>query len=446
MRAHDAIDLAARNLRESKLRNGLTTLGVAVGVASLVAMLSLGAGLQQLANRRLNRSGLFDTILVSSRRDFRGFARRDAAPAPARPLNDEALRTLGALPHVTEVIPDVRFLTEVRLLAPGAASGEDKLTATPVAGLPPSARQNETFENMQGRFFAGPAADEAILLADFAKELSPDPAKLLGHEIELRYAERQPLPAGGAAPDSFSVVRNTHRLRVVGIVEREPYGGFRGMAHAGVFIPLHLAAQLNVMQPADLRGLAGAPEAGRTYMTVMVRVTSPTQVESVQNQVKQMGFGTFSLLDATRNLGRFFAILDLFLGIFGSLALAVAALGIVNTLVMAILERRREIGIMKAVGASDSDVQRLFFAEAGAMGILGGIGGVALGWAIGRVINYGTNIYLRRQQLPPENLWYVPWWLVAGAVAFSIIVTLVAGLYPAIRAARLDPVQALRYE
>jgi len=159
-----------------------------------------------------------------------------------------------------------------------------------------------------------------------------------------------------------------------------------------------------------------------------------------------LGFSTFSLLDATQNLQRFFAVLDLFLGMFGSLALAVASLGIINTLVMAILERRREIGIMKALGASDVDVKGLFFAEAGAMGFVGGLAGVALGWGIGRVINFGTNIYLRRQELPPETIWWVPWWLVVGAIAFAILVSFLSGLYPAARAAKLDPVKALRYE
>src|SRR5581483_9590046 len=109
------------------------------------------------------------------------------------------------------------------------------------------------------------------------------------------------------------------------------------------------------------------------------------------------GFNTFSILDATRSLRRFFAIVDLFLGIFGSLALTVASIGIVNTLVMAILERRREIGIMKAIGASDRDVRGLFFAEAGAMGVLGGIFGVGIGCMIGVAINLGTGVYLRRQ-------------------------------------------------
>jgi putative ABC transport system permease protein len=143
---------------------------------------------------------------------------------------------------------------------------------------------------------------------------------------------------------------------------------------------------------------------------------------------------------------QFFAILDLFLGIFGSLALAVASIGIVNTLVMAILERRREIGIMKALGASDVEIKKLFFAEAGVMGLMGGAAGVALGWIIGRAINLGTNIYLTRLNFPPEQIWFVPSWLVAGAIVFAVLVSLVSGLYPASRAARLDPVQALRYE
>jgi len=101
---------------------------------------------------------------------------------------------------------------------------------------------------------------------------------------------------------------------------------------------------------------------------------------------------------------------------------------------------------MKAIGASDTDVMRIFFAEAGAMGFLGGAAGVALGWMIGRLINLGTNLYLERQGLPAEQLWFVPWWLVGGAIAFAFLVSLLSGWYPAARAARLDPVQALRYE
>src|SRR5206468_2482091 len=170
------------------------------------------------------------------------------------------------------------------------------------------------------------------------------------------------------------------------------------------------------------------------------------QIQGVQEAIKKMGFNTFSIVDATRSLRRFFAVLDLFLGIFGSLALAVASLGIMNTLVMAIMERRREIGIMKAIGASDGDVKKLFFFEAGAMGLLGGALGVILGWIIGKVINFGTNVYLQNQDLPPENLWYLPIKLVLFALVFAVGMSLASGLYPASRAAKLDPVKALRHD
>jgi len=200
------------------------------------------------------------------------------------------------------------------------------------------------------------------------------------------------------------------------------------------------------MQPNDMRDTARMLGNTTAYTTVSVRVKSPKDIPTIEDRVKKMGFNTFSIIDATRSLQQFFAVLDLFLGIFGSLALAVASIGIVNTLVMAILERRREIGIMKALGASDRDVKGLFFAEAGAMGIIGGLVGVALGWTIGHAINIGTNIYLKRLHFPPEQIWSVPWWLVIFAIVFSVIISLLSGLYPASRAARLDPVQALRYE
>jgi putative ABC transport system permease protein len=169
-------------------------------------------------------------------------------------------------------------------------------------------------------------------------------------------------------------------------------------------------------------------------------------VEATEAKLKELGFTAFSLLDASKSLRIFFSVFDLLLGIFGSLALAVATLGIINTLVMAILERRREIGVLKALGAADRDVKQLFFVEAGVMGLFGGMLGTLLGWLIGRSLTLGTNLYLHRQNLPGVDISSVPWWLVLGGIGFAVFVSLAAGLYPASRAARLDPVQALRYE
>jgi len=447
MKAPDLVELALRNLRGSLLRNSLTILGIAVGVASLVAMLGLGVGLQDLVGRRLNRSGLFDSIVVYSRRDIRSFDRDERrnprGAADPRPLDEEARQGIARLPNVAEVFPEIRFSTEVRYA--------DRSHYTTVAGLPDSSKENEAFDDMQGHFFSGPQADEAILQTEFAKELADTPATLLGKELVLRYAERRLLPAGesgerSAAEWGFSILRREKKLRIVGIVENEPYGGMRNFARGRVFIPTQIAESMNTLQFSSVRDAMRSLPERPSYVSLIVRVDSPTHVQAAQEAIKRMGFTTFSILDATRALRRFFVIVDLFLGIFGSLALAVASLGIINTLVMAILERRREIGIMKALGASDADVKRLFFTEAGAMGLLGGLLGVAMGWMIGRAINFGTGIYLQRQELPPESVSALPMWLAIGAVFFAILVSFVSGLYPAAHAARLDPVQALRYE
>ena len=470
MKLPDLTELAVRNLRESLLRNSLTTIGISVGVASLVAMLSLGIGLQQLASRRLMKSGLFDTVVVTSRRDLRNFGREEErsgpAPAESRILDEPTRREIERLPNVLEAYPDIRFITELRY--------EDKPHLTTVAALPASAKSNDAFETVQGHFFSSDLAPEAILQKAFAEELlgkTPKPgldetnvadlaAPLLGKELTMRYAQRE---AAQSAPSTeasdkntssghqslagaaYSVVSREQKLKIIGVADLDPES-MRGPTRARVFLPLELAESLHVMQPTDLREISRAATDQPVYSSVSVRVKNPSQVQKVEDAIKKMGFNTFSILDASRSIQQFFKVLDVFLGIFGSLALAVAFIGIVNTLVMAILERRREIGIMKAIGASDGDIKKLFFAEAGAMGILGGIVGVALGWAIGQVINLGTNVYLKRQSFPPEHFWSVPWWLVAFALLFSFLVSLAAGLYPAGRAARLDPVQALRYE
>jgi putative ABC transport system permease protein len=300
---------------------------------------------------------------------------------------------------------------------------------------------------MKGSFFSGPSADEAILQVELARQLATPPEAVIGNEIVLRYAERQALPAeSGGKSDGYSIVPREEKLRIVGIIETDPAGGFGAFGRARLFIPLKVAETLRTAQTSDLRDLLRDTPAKRTYDSLTVRLSGASKVKDAEDSIKQMGFAAYSLLDATRSLGLVFAVFDLFLGIFGSLALVVASLGIINTLVMAILERRREIGILKALGAADRDVRRLFFVEAGAMGLLGGILGVLIGWLIGHAINFGTNIYLARRDLPAISVTAVPWWMVGAAIAFSIAVSLVAGLYPASRAARLDPVQALRYE
>jgi len=368
MKLYDSIDLAARNLRESVLRNSLTTLGIAVGVASLVAMLSLGVGLQRLASRHLRTSGLFDTVVVTSRRDMRSFNREQETngPSPAEsPELDEAARAkIEKLADVAEAYPDIRFITEFRF--------DDKPHLTMVAGLAFSSKDSDGFEGMQGRFFSSDDSHEVVIQKSFAAELlGKAPARgedtetvaelakpLLGKQVVMRYGERDTSSAS-ADPSSYSVISRELPLTIVGVTDLDP-DSMRGAARARLFLPEKLLLGLHAMQASNFRDSGGMPSSEPTYTTVIARVTGAGKVDSVEQAIKKLGFNTFSILDASKSMRRFFAILDLFLGIFGSLALTVASIGIINTLVMAILERRREIGIMKAIGASDNDVVDYF--------------------------------------------------------------------------------------
>src|SRR5581483_2799905 len=317
MRFYDVAELAVRNLRESVLRNSLTTIGISVGVASLVAMLSLGIGLQQLANRRLEKSGLFDTVIVTSRRDLRNFGREQeqsgATPAESPSLDEAARQQIEHIANVTEAYPDIRFVTELRY--------EDKPHLTMVAGLPFSSRNNEAFDEMAGTFFSSQDAPEAILQKSFAEQLLgktsrgdanmkvPDLAKpLLGKEITLRYAERaatSPEPSG-TADSGYSVVSRETKLKIVGICDVDP-DSLRQQGRARVFVPLNLAQGLHVMQPSDLRDTTNMLGGKSTYTTVEVRVKNPKYVQDVEDTIKKMGFNTFSIVDATKNLRQFFA-------------------------------------------------------------------------------------------------------------------------------------------
>ncbi len=457
MKGRDLGELAVRNLREAILRNSLTTLGVAVGVASLVAMLSLGVGLQTLASQRLTKSGLFDAVFVTSRRGFGGPGEGPPKPNPIahekfKPLDEDARQQFANLPNVVDVYPQIRFLTDVRY--------QGNSYSTNVLGVPESSRATSAFDAITGKYFSSPAAEEAILQADFAKELSPQTATLVGKEITLRYAERRAVSSDEISkePDidkqldemmsgGISIVSREKKLRIAGIIESDPSAGIGGFGGGRVFLPIRVAEQLHPAQANDVQDFVRGGGSGKpTYAALTIRAKSPKDVLQIEDAIKKLGFNAFSLLDAARSLRLVFTVFDLFLGLFGSLALTVASLGIINTLVMAILERRREIGVLKALGATDGDVRSLFFAEAGAMGFLGGIFGVALGWLIGQALTWGTTIYLRRQDLPGVKISYVPWWLALSAIVFAVAVSLVAGLYPAGRAARLNPVEALRYE
>jgi putative ABC transport system permease protein len=441
----DTVDLALRNLRQAKLRTALTMLGVSIGIASLAGMVSLGVGLEDQLVGRFTKSGMFDSITVmpgSDRpgvlmggrgRGRSGFGRGSGAVPTenTRELTDEALAELAAMDQVTGVYPSLRVPVEVKY----GAESEFSLAA----GVPMAVKGEGAFQSIpHGRFFASDAEIACMLSLDFAKRINEQaPGSLVGQALTVSYA----------ASSDGAMQRTAMTCPIVGIVEREtgPFSAAGGVSP--LMIPMGKAKAIFASSMATAQALLRDPsKTSRPYPSAVVKVKSPQATQDVEERIKKMGFSAFSLNDALQGAKRGFIVLDIALSLIGSIALAVSALGIMNTMVMSILERTREIGIMKAIGGSDGDIRRIFLIEASAIGFFGGLAGVALGWLVGRIINIGANIYIQNQGGTPGDLFSLPFWLVGGAVGFSIAISLLAGSYPAARAAKLDPIQALRHD
>jgi putative ABC transport system permease protein len=179
--------------------------------------------------------------------------------------------------------------------------------------------------------------------------------------------------------------------------------------------------------------------------TLQIKAANAGQVDAIAGGVKALGFNALTADDILAEINSVFRVIQVGLSAFGIIALVVAAIGIINTLLMAIHERTREIGVMKAVGATRGHIRMLFTTEGAALGFLGGAVGGGLALFLGQAINIiGARTFL--SDFPGFELSSFTWWLIPGVIALTTAISLLAGLYPANRAARLDPVEALRYE
>jgi putative ABC transport system permease protein len=228
-------------------------------------------------------------------------------------------------------------------------------------------------------------------------------------------------------------------FRVVGVLETV-YGTEAG--YFGTHISLDDMMAINAWWYNDPDILAH-----EGYDELVIRAASLEAAAELVDLLQERGYEVQSLELMLDMMNKAMIVMETMLGSIGGLALFVAAIGIANTMVMAVYERTREIGVLKAVGASPGDIRLLFVAEAALIGLLGGIVGTVAGWLLGLGLNAGILAYMRYQEIPIEGTFFVvTGWLVALALGFAMVVGLLAGLYPAARAARLDPLEALRYE
>ena len=421
MKLRDLLKTAFGNLTRHKARTALTTIGVVVGILTIVTMVSLGVGVQREMGEAFGSVGLETLSLYPVTEDAGGF---DPFGQPQRTklLTPELVAQLQARDDVVEVIPFLRMPNSVRV---NLRLEGDEVQARPWGPRPSSVP--EPFETPPQTLVGledPPLGGGGVIVSDgLLRELGyeqDDLASLVGQEVDLvLYAPR-------GESQAFS-------LTLAGITERQ---------RATV-------ALANPDRLVMLQWWFNDPDylANRGYDEVFVRAASLNDAVQIVDWLDALGYEVKSLQMMLDMANRGMIIVQTMLGSVGALALLVASIGIANTMIMAVYERTREIGILKAVGAAPGQIRALFVVEASLIGLLGGVVGTILGWLLGKGLNVLILEILRWQEVQVQGTFFVvSWWLVLAALAFATLVGLLAGLYPAARAARLPPLDALRYE
>ena len=399
-------------------------------------------------------------------------SRRSAASDPVKrgtTITDETINRIASIKGVTSAFPLVAF--------PAMVNRGSKQAFATVTGIP-SALRNATQKRLEkGQVFS--SDDDSTLLASvaFAKRLgintdSVDSKSLLaGIPVTMTIVtlgggshSRSVMSGGlGAEPSRsgppfhggsmsplaslgmlMSFERRSFRFYIKGLL-KESFFGPGGRADC--YVPLKIAKQMSAMTIQDPSDILRNPSLGRGgYMGAEVHVSKLTDIEDVTKEIEAMNLTTFSISDQFKGMRTAFVLVSAFLGAIGGVALFVGCLGIVNVMLISVLERTREIGIMKSVGARRKDIMHLFVAEAALIGLVGGLLGVLLGWLVADVTNHIMFAFIIKDEAPFRRLYEIPFWLSAGAVGLAVTVSIVAGLYPARRAASLEPTAALRYE
>jgi putative ABC transport system permease protein len=446
MRFGDAAGFALASLRKRRLRTFLTASGVTIGIGALVCMISFGKGMQKNVTEAFKASDLFNTIMVmpagtnrpTDDPDDRRPPREKASGRPGAVLDDAAVTAIRGIPGVLSAYPDISFPALVGL------EGEEEFRLVQV--VPAEVAASKAVPVKWGRPYASDDEEGVIVSRAFARRLgATDPASAVGKTLRITSIafDISKMLSGGGLP----VGRESYDFPVVGVTELSAFGeGGPGLGQNDVLLPPGPAGRIKKLPITSIWDAFRMTDGRQGYSAVSVKLGSLRDLEAVRARVREMGFSTFALADQFDEIKKAFYFMDMILAAVGMIAIVVAALGIVNTMVMSILERFREIGVMKAVGAGDRDIRRIFFFESGAIGLLGGAAGCALGWATSLLINRIVNIYLAGQGVPDIDYFAFPLWLFLGAMGFSLLVSLVSGIYPARRAARVDPVVALRHD
>lgn len=403
MRAVDLLKLSTRMFRTRTLRTVLTILGVAVGIGTIVFLVSLGYGLQTLLIENITTS---DSLLTL-----------DVFP----PETDQEL--VGISPSTLYRFRDAQNIEEVLgiVIAPGQITHEGIATNGTVMITESTFFRLSGIKPNAGVLYGYQDTRTIVISTTLAQLFAWDDAEAIGKEVSVSVFALLDVNNENSASPAPTEKEVTGSFVVSGVVSGD--------------LPVFY------IDPAAL------PEFPLSkYSQAKVRVQSADVIEEARTALLDQGFIVFALSDVVEQANKVFKALQIMLAAFGAAALLVSAIGMFNTMTIAFLERTQEIGIMRAIGASERDVFLIFIIESAIMGMLGGAAGIMIGFILQQIVNAGLRILAATAGAVSVGLFRTPLWFIIFVITFSTLVGLGTGIVPGRRASRLKPLDALKYK
>ncbi|NMB62167.1 MAG: ABC transporter permease [Chloroflexi bacterium] len=452
----ELVKFIIENIRRQGGRVILTSLGVMIGSASIILLVALVGGLQQTATAQFTNNASLTEIEVNA--GFSGAISMMAAGgggggpdmgggAPGGgstvrtssstdedelSLTDDVIEQILAMDHVTNVVAN-QSISGSSTLVYEKYQGRVSLSGVDVDDLSELglAAEEGALELKSGTIILGASVTENMYRPNYSGNDATMTTDLLGKQVKLQISKNT----------SNGRTTKTVRFRVVGILAESggtsDYAAYITMNDADAIVSWVNGERVNHNSDG--------------YSSLTVRVDDSDNVLDVADEITNLGYQTQTAQSFLENVNSLFTALQVVFGGVGAITLLVAAIGIANTMTMAIMERTKEIGLLKALGATNKDILSLFIGEAAGIGLLGGAGGVVLSLLLGTVINALGGSYLAEQATSSgttvsNSMLYMPFYLHLFALVFATVMGSISGLYPALRAQSLPPVIALKYE
>jgi putative ABC transport system permease protein len=435
--------IAVKDLKRQKVRSSLTIFALVISTIILVIMAAISIGGQQAIIKQFGTDASQSVITVTPNQSsgtLSPFGSVQEVKNESSKLDDTSTGKLAAIPHVQSVTPRAHIWD----FSSFTVAGNEKAFVAQADGVPFDALLPL---KAGAHFTSNDTKNVAILGYGYAKELgyANNPDALVGKTITFTTqkgyrGDGATIPALGATAQTvqtFNQSTTTLPVTIVGVSEAGP-------DQNGVFIPLGWAHDIRTARYNDPAGLKTVDQLSVDgYTTMRVIADSSDNVKSVTNAIDKLGYGELSVKAQIQQLQQFTALMFVILGAVAIIAVVSAALGVVNTMLMAVSEQRYVIGVWRASGARKSFIIRLFLTEAALLGLIGGAIGVGLSIIISTFVNQYVNTLLAGQGLALTNIAVLPVWLLIGSIVLMTAFGTLAGLYPAYKAARQDPSQAL---